>query len=194
VQSVKTQADTPVYAALEHPTKFDQLDHGLVLCRQGHFGHRFGVVKVQHVNTSLVVGPENTGPAGDALHRGAEAGCRAVEPDLEYRRSDGDKRDRSSARAERAVQPQRAIKKINRNHGAEAVAYDQQFVRFGFFGRFGDFDGQAFHSSLDGRTALSNILAGKNPVVEKTAQVQPAPGTKQKRCQREQTDCDGDGD
>src|SRR5437868_15019513 len=78
VQSVEPKADASVHGALKHSTEFDELDSRLVFCRQGHFGHRLGIVKVQYVYPSLIVSPKNIGRLGDALHRRTEACCRAV--------------------------------------------------------------------------------------------------------------------
>ncbi len=128
MQPVEIKADASIHGALKHSTEFYEPDDRLAFCRQRHFGHRPGIIKIQHVNPRLIVSPENTGCSCDALHRLAKAGCPAVQPDLEYRRSDRDEHDRHFARTKGGVLPRRAIEKINPDYRAKAVTYDQDLV------------------------------------------------------------------
>src|SRR5882724_12940459 len=113
---------------LKHSTKFDEPDNWPVFCRQRHLSHWVGVIEVHYVNASLIVTPEDGRRLGDARHRRSKACCPVVHPDLEYRGSDREERDRNFARTECRIQPQSTIEKINRKHGAKTVTYDHKFV------------------------------------------------------------------
>src|ERR1700688_3397048 len=94
VQPVEFPANASIHGVLEHSTKFDEPDNGPVFRRQRHLSHWVDVIKIHYINASLIVTPEDAGRQGDARHCRSEACCPAVQPDLEYRRSDREEGDR----------------------------------------------------------------------------------------------------
>src|SRR6185437_2604158 len=164
MQPVEFQANASIHGVIKHLTKFDEPDDGPVFRRQCHLSHWVGVIKVHYVDASLIVTPEDARRQGDARHCRAKARCPAVDPDLEYRRSDREERDRNFAHAECRVQRQRAIKKINCKYGAKTMTYDQKFVCIGAASRCDDLRGQSIQSLIEDPITLSNIFARKTPI------------------------------
>ena len=113
-----------------------------------------------------------------------------VRPDLEYRRSDREKRDRAVARSECGVQRQRSIKKINRKYSAKTMADDQISPTSR---SAAETISAANLFSLCSRIELTfRTYREKKSVVERYIQMQPAPRANQKRCEQQDACEDAD--
>src|SRR5215210_5648734 len=157
--------DQPVSGRVEHRPDPHLAENGTP-ARNAHAGHRIDLVEVHHVGKRLILGPEDRWCVRDALDRGAEARCAAMQRDLWNRRADGEQHHPGSALAELRIEPQGAVEKVDRENRPEAVPGNQDFVEIMVQFELAEDAGGSVEASSERWVLAANVMAGEDPVVE----------------------------